>query len=493
MHRPPAIHSVTAGLIVFFASAAALAAEPTLEAPGQDPLISNGTPTQMCQFPTTVLMFDGFSICTGTLIHPQIVTQAAHCAYVNTVRFGESFNSIYREVSVDFCMRNPEWDPNDNNGVNGGDYAFCKLNQPINDIPITPPVMGCELDMLEPNEPAMIVGFGANMGEDGAGTKRWAETIIQTPVLQDSESVAVGENGTAGCGGDSGGPAYYQYPDGTWHTFGIVSGGPPCGSGADLYSLIHRAVPFIEANSGVDVTPCHDADGTWNPSPDCGGFATNIPSPNASPNQGCSTEVSGLLATCGPANGAPPDLNPPFVSIESPENNANIEANTAVDIVVDAVDPEFGVDSVELLIDGQSVSTDTVEPWVFEDATFPAGTYELVAVAEDWFGNSAQSLPVTLIVGDGGTDTGEPPDPDTGDGDGDGDSESDSDSDGDTGGTSDGDTGTSAGESGGGFPGSPNLDDEGCACSSSGEPGRGGALGFGLGLLALVSLRRRRG
>lgn len=475
--------SASAALAALLASSTARAGEPepidessTIEVDdqGHEPLISMGVPTQMCQFPTAVLMFSGGASCTGTLIHPQIVTFAAHCAYVNEVAFGESFQNIWRTVPVDFCMRNPEWDANDNNGVNGGDYAFCKLAQAVNDIPITPPVYGCELDMLRPNEPALIVGFGNTDEDSGAGTKRWAQTIIQTPVFEDSEIVAVGEVGTAACSGDSGGPAYYQYPDGSWHTFGIVSGGPPCGSGADTYSLVHRAVPFIEANAGVDVTPCHDVNGQWNPGPNCGAFATNITAPNTSPNNGCSTEVSGLLATCGPSFGSPPDETPPFVSIESPENNAMIEANTEIDILVDAVDPEFGVEAVGLLIDGELVSTDEFEPWKFEDAVFPAGTYELVAVAEDYSGNIAESNPVTLIVGDGGTGDG-----DSG-GDGDGDmSEGDSDGGPDTGGTT-------------GFPGliEP-ITDEGCACATDGRQG-GAPLGSGLALLGLLALRKRR-
>ena len=476
MRRPPLV-SVCVAISVFLASGAAHANEPdSIEAPEQDPLISNGTPTQMCQFPTTVLMFSGGATCTGTLIHPRIVTFAAHCAFVNEVAFGESFQSIWRTVPVDFCQRNPEWDANENNGVNGDDYAFCRLSQAVTDIPITPPVMGCELDWLRPNEPALIVGFGNNNGDNGAGTKRWAETIIQTPVFQDSEIVAVGESGTAACSGDSGGPAYYQYPDGTWHTFGIVSGGPPCGQGADTYSLIHRAVPWIEAQSGIDVTPCHEPGGQWNPGPDCGGFATNISSPNTSPNNGCSTEVSGLLATCGPAYGSPPDDNPPFVSITSPTNNAMIEPNTPIDILVDAVDPEFGVEAVGLLIDGELVSTDNYEPWEFEGASFPEGTYELVAVAEDYSGNVAESVAVTIIVGSGGGDGDGDPDPTTGGGMGEEDTGEDPEP---TGGTS------------GGFPGLMDpVADEGCACAAD---ERGSApLASLLALFALAGLRRRR-
>jgi hypothetical protein len=458
-----------------------------IQAPTPDPLISNGTPAQNCQWPTAVLISSNNALCTGTLVHPQIVVTAAHCPTVSQVRFGESANNPDRSVGVDFCMRNPAWDPNDNNGVNGNDYAFCKLAQPVFDVPITPPMYGCELDMLVPNAPAMIVGFGNNQGENGAGIKRWAQTIVQIPVLENSEIVAVGENGTAACGGDSGGPAFYQFPDGSWHAFGIVSGGPPCGQGADTYALIHRAVPFIEENSGVDITPCHDLDGSWNPTAACGGFATDPANSSVSWNSGCATALSSAKASCGPAFGSPPDNNPPTVAIVDPLDGASIVPDSLLDILVDAQDPEFGIVSVALLIDGDHVATDETEPWVFANASFPTGTYSLVALAEDFGGNVAQSKKVTIIVGDGGG-TGDG-DGDPGDGDGDGDADSDD----ETGGLPTGfDSGFDAGFDAG-FDSGPGLGDgdNGCACTTDTRTGSGGALGFGFGLLLLVGLRRR--
>jgi uncharacterized protein (TIGR03382 family) len=467
--RVPVLASVLS--LCFADSAMAAPPGPVIESPEQTPLISNGIEAQNCQWPTAVLLFDGGGLCSGTLVHPQIVTTAAHCGLPNQITFGETAFSAAREVDVDHCMRNPEWSMSDNNGVNGNDFAYCKLTHPIYDIPITPPVYGCETQILSIGRQSFIVGFGNNEGENGSGTKRWAETVIQTPVNESSRTVAVGASGTAACSGDSGGPAYVQYPDGSYHAFGTVSGGPPCGSGPDTYTLIHKAVPWIEENSGVDITPCHDVDGTWNPTPECQGFAIETLDTSVDWDNWCATPRSEASATCGEAFNAAPDDVAPIVSITAPDNGATFEGPEAsFDIVIDAQDEGHGVKSVVLEINGDVIATDDHAPWEFTNAQFPEGGWILVAVAEDWNGNVSESEPVAIGVGQA------PPELPTGDGDGDG----DGDSDGETGGGATSDAGD---------PSGPSIDDgDGCACAANDSPT---PLALALGLLALAGLRRR--
>jgi hypothetical protein len=245
--------------------------------------------------------------CTNTLIAPNVIMSAGHCfdASNNTgapIQFGEDFNNPSMTAEVDQCFLNPGY--TGSVGMpSGTDISFCTLKQPVTNVPITPILMGCETAILQPGQDVVLVGFGATSAQGGEdGSKRFVHVTVDA---SDGSTIAVGNASKGACFGDSGGPAFVKLADGTWRVFGATSQGTgaPCQS-SSVYTLLHPIVPWLEQTSGVDVTPCFDAHGTWTPGPSCGKFPADPDGPPSSANwsNGCSAiDLSPTVSTtCGP-------------------------------------------------------------------------------------------------------------------------------------------------------------------------------------------------
>lgn len=361
--------------------------------------IFGGAEAEICAFPGIVSLDNGDARCTGTLVHPRVVLYAAHCGAGDmTVGFGESLGAPALAVKPERCIANPDYKGADDEAH---DWAFCVLAEPA-PVPVVPVAFGCEADLVQPKAIATIVGYGQTSDGAGDGPKRWAEAPVRL-MLADYVEVG-GLTEPAGCAGDSGGPALVQAADGTWRTFGIASVHVAMCGGIGHYAYAWGAVPWVEETSGFDITPCHDADGTWRPDFRCGSFSgADSAGVGAWADQCAAAPRGPASASCGDPFDAAPDTTPPTVTITSPTGDPQPGPDATVTIEVAAEDVGWGVARVTLEIDGAAQGVDEDPPFNFPAAVFPAGTYTLVAIAEDAAGLSTRSAPVTLEVG-GATD-----------------------------------------------------------------------------------------
>jgi hypothetical protein len=173
-----------------------------------------------------------------------------------------------------------------------------------------------------------------------------------------------------------------------------------CG-GSSQHVPGYNAVAWIEEDSGIDITPCHDADGAWNPGPSCTGAPlAHGDGAGLSWSNGCSGAPAGPdIETCGPAYGEPPDDVGPQISIVTPVAGAVPGPSFNTAIVVDATD-DWGILDVTIRFEDVEVFIEGVGPYEIPSVTFPEGSYEIRATARDWSGNLVDATPVVLGVGE---------------------------------------------------------------------------------------------
>ena len=84
-----------------------------------EPQIFEGTVAANRQW-SMVVSIGNFSICTATLVHPRLITTAAHClegGAPSVARFGESFGAAVATVPIDFCVSHPEYPGSTDGGI----------------------------------------------------------------------------------------------------------------------------------------------------------------------------------------------------------------------------------------------------------------------------------------------------------------------------------------------------------------------------------------
>lgn len=269
--------------------------------------VIGGSAALPCQWPSTVRVESG-GYCTGTLIHPRVVTTAAHCLQGNaaTIGFGEVGAAGTFSVKAR-CVAGA----NGSSGANTAkDWGYCILpaDPRVDAIPVTPPLVGCEAKLVAAGAKAWVVGYGATSARGNVMPKRQVEVVVNALNKIAPGTLDVGDKSAGACHGDSGGPLYVHLTkDG--HDYGVRVAGSTSGAGSALfcdctcsttYIAIENHVRAIEKNEGIDVTPCTDADGSWNPGPLCRDFQSTPEKGTGTYPAACMVQkTSGPIESCG--------------------------------------------------------------------------------------------------------------------------------------------------------------------------------------------------
>jgi len=172
------------------------------------------------------------SMCTGTLIDPEVVLTAGHCVYrkskqgqletinVKNIQAGANLVEAHLVANVKEVKMHPQWNGDVQQGV---DLALIHLEEKVIDIDF----YGIRSTSPQQGETGVIVGYGLTSVQDqqSTGVHRKGDSSIQS--VQQYGIIEIG-NPSGTCQGDSGGPFFtLDGNSGKYLVTGVTSYGNP--------------------------------------------------------------------------------------------------------------------------------------------------------------------------------------------------------------------------------------------------------------------------
>lgn len=222
-------------------------------------------------------------------------------------RFGESYvlgeadGQARNAIHIEYCREySTAVDP-----AAAADLAYCILQEEPNVQPIRI-AAPCEVpplrSMRDNHKDLMAVGFGQDANGE-SGRKQEAIGDMHQGFSGFGTLISMSDWDRVPRKGDSGGPLLIQLPDGTWRQLGTATK-------AFSYAGIWPRLAWMLQDPNVkvgDILPCHNEDGSWNPTPGCEGDPLMPMNPQGSWARGpkaCFHNESPPSETCGSNGGA---------------------------------------------------------------------------------------------------------------------------------------------------------------------------------------------